>query len=156
MRGDALDLCLPHLYAVAAMLKKGRRFTHARRERALFNFVRVLDGRLGHADGLWVSGGGRGGEVDARGFVGRRRVGACERRVASMLFLLHRSTVSLYHRNAIAATLEGRLPATARSPPRRSKRTPCHARFARRIVLAGAASSFFGVGASSASLAGGA
>ena len=67
--------------------RKRTPFSHARRERALFNFVGVLDGRLGHADGLWVSGGGRGGEVDARGFVWWRRVGACERRVASMLYL---------------------------------------------------------------------
>ena len=52
-----------------------------------------------------------------------------------MLFLLHRSTVSLYP--------------TGTPSLRRSERTPCHARFARRIALAGAASSFFGVGASS-------
>ena len=78
--GAASTASRGQLHAVAATLEKGRRFTHARRERALFNFVRVLDGRLGHADGLWVSGGGRRGEVDARGFVGGRRVGACERR----------------------------------------------------------------------------
>ena len=138
-----------HLDAVDAMLSrtcsrhgtpstrrsKKDAVSHARRERALFNFMGVLDGRLGHADGLWVSGGGRGGEVDARGFGGWGRVGACERRAALMLFLLHRSTVSLYP--------------TGTPSLRRLKRTPCHARFARRIVLAGAASSFFGVGASS-------
>ena len=52
-----------------------------------------------------------------------------------VLFLLHRGTASLYP--------------TGTPSPRSLKRTPCHARFARRIVLAGAASSFFGVGASS-------
>ena len=175
VRGDALDLCLnhsrpprhghgitttiaavaiafasvslPHWHAIAGTLSrtssrhgtpstrrsKKDAVSHARRERALFNFVGVLDGRLGHADGLWVSGGGRRGEVDARGFAGRRRVGACERRAASMLYLSRTGTPSL----------------------RRSERTPCHARFARRIALAGASSSLFGVGASSASLAGG-
>ena len=129
--------------------RKRTPFPHARRERALFNFVRVLDGRLGHADGLWVSGGGRRGEVDARGFVGGRRVGACERRVASMLYLsrlprsgislLHRGTASLYpsgtpsrhhlsipHRNAIAAP-------TLYTPPERRR---CDARKGRRVTHA--------------------
>ena len=91
--------------------------SHARRERALFDLVGVLDGRLGHADGLGLARRGRGREVDARGFVRRGRVGACERRVASMLYLSrpprhgiistppgHR--LSIPHRNAIAATLE--------------------------------------------------
>ena len=139
------------LHAIDATLEKGRRFADARRERALFNFVGVLDRRLGHADGLWVSGGGRRGEVDARGFVGGRRVGACERRVASMLYLsrLPRSGISLLHRGTAS------LYPTGTPSLRRSERTPCHARFARRIALAGASSSLFGVGASSASLAGG-
>ena len=137
------------LHAIDATLEKGRRFADARRERALFNFVGVLDRRLGHADGLWVSGGGRRGEVDARGFVGGRRVGACERRVASMLYLsrlprsgislLHRGTASLYpsgtpsrhhlsipHRNAIAAP-------TLYTPPERRR---CDARKGRRITHA--------------------
>ena len=52
------------------------RITHARRERALLDLVRVLDGRLGHADGLGLARRGRGGEVNARWLVGRGRVGA--------------------------------------------------------------------------------
>ena len=54
---------------------------------------------------------------------------------AMVLFVPHRGTVSLYP--------------TGTPSLRRSERTPYHARFARRIALAGASSSLFGVGASS-------
>ena len=124
--------------------RKRTPFPHARRERALSNFVRVLDGRLGHADGLWVSGGGRGGEVDARGFVWWRRVGAlgaADRFGGRRGVVLRRFGVVLV-RERVGGELRGghgfeRLPRTDQQSPertaakKRTRRGPQHAQHGR-------------------------